>query len=89
MKRASGTFWERQLVSNWIVIIPLAYLLGVRRFDSYLIGLGLCLFVMLILGLIDLFTYTRLDLKPVYCENLLRIGDAIVQPEHVISLRPF
>lgn len=88
MKRASGTFWERQLISNWIVIIPLSYFLVVRRFDSYLIGLGLCIFVMVVYALIDLFTYTRFDLQPVHCgDGALHIGNAVVRPEQVAALR--
>ena len=90
MKRASGTFWERQLFSNWIVIIPLAYFLAVHRFDSYLIGLGLCIFVMLFYALIDLFTYTRFDLQPVHCgDGVLHIGKVVVQPEQITALRVF
>ncbi len=90
MKRASGTFWERQLFSNWIVIIPLAYFLGVHRFDSYLIGLGLCIFVLLVYSLIDLFTYTRFELQPVHCwHGALHVGKMVVQPEQITSLRVF
>jgi hypothetical protein len=88
MERASGTFWERQLASNWVIILPLAYVLGTLRFNSHLVGLGLSAFAMIVLGLIDYFTYTRFDLRSIRCDALVWIGDISIQPEQVITLRP-
>ncbi len=87
MKRAGGTFWGRQLGGNGWVIGFFAVWAGSITGEWLGSLIGLILFPGSILILIDLWTYTRFDLRPVHCGSILRIGQGIVHPDQIISLR--
>lgn len=87
MKRASGTFWGRQLGGNGWLIGFFAVWIGWSTGEWLGTLIVLIFFPGSILILGDLWTYTRFDLRPVYCGTTLRIGEGTFHPDQIISLR--
>lgn len=85
--RVSGTFWERQLCSTVPIILFFTVCFGAATGDFVSSLFGLSILPGSILVLIDLYTYSRFQLREVRCGSELWIDTDRVIPEQVISIR--
>ena len=87
MKRASGTFWERQLAAHGPIYVVLLIFAGGMSGAWLTSAIVLVIFPFSVMAVIDLFTYTRFNLQSVHVGTQLRIGEALIAPNEVISIR--
>ncbi len=85
--RASGTFWERQLSSTAPIVLFFAVCFGPSIGTSVPFVVGLCVFPGSILLLVDLYTYSRFQLRELRCGSELWIDGEGLNPSQVISIR--
>jgi len=87
MKRASGTFWERQATGPALYLIPFPILYAYFANEPRL-GLIAYWFTIVVSLLADLIAFSRFDLRSIYCANNRLIAEDInFTPSEVAYIR--